>query len=263
MDLALAIARSGLEAHHKSIEVISNNLANASTTAFKKNRAEFVDLPYQVEQLPGSSTSQDTSTVSGLMVGTGVKMTNNKKVFLEGSFMQTSQPLDVAIHGRGFFQIQLPNGSDFAYTRSGNFQMNAQGQIVTTEGYVVQPAISLPTTGVTDVQISGDGKVTVSIAGSSTPTQVGQLNVTDFVNPDGLQPIGDNMYLASESSGTGTSSTPGQNGIGLIKQGTLESSNVNVVEEMVNLIEAQRAFEVTSKAVSAIDNMMQHLNQET
>jgi flagellar basal-body rod protein FlgG len=263
MDLALAIARSGLEAHHKSIEVISNNLANASTTAFKKNRAEFVDLPYQVEQLPGASTSQDTNSVSGLMVGTGVKLTNNKKVFTEGSFSQTGQPLDMAIHGRGFFQVQLPNGSDFAYTRAGNFQMNAQGQLVTTDGYLVQPAITLPTSGVTGVQISGDGMVTVSIAGSSTPTQVGQITITDFVNPDGLQPIGDNMYLASESSGTGTAGTPGVNGVGNVKQGTLESSNVNVVEEMVNLIEAQRAFEVTSKAVSAIDNMMQHLNQET
>ncbi|MDR3476557.1 MAG: flagellar basal-body rod protein FlgG [Gammaproteobacteria bacterium] len=263
MDLALAIARSGLDAHHKNIEVISNNLANANTTAYKKSRPEFEDLPYSVIKQPGSATSQDTNTTSGLVLGTGTKLANNKKIFTDGSLMQTDNQLDIAIKGNGFLKVQLPNGSDYAYTRAGALQMNEQGQLVMPNGYIIQPPISIPTTGVQKIEISNDGMVNVYVAGSTTPQQVGQLELTDFINPDGLEPIGENLYKISGSSGPGTSGTPGLEGYGTIKQGALEGSNVNVVEEMVNLIEAQRAFEVTSKAVSAVDNMMQNLTRET
>lgn len=263
MDLALAIARSGLDAHHKNIEIISNNLANANTTAYKKSRPEFEELPYTVVKQPGSATSQNTNTTSGLVLGTGTKLANNKKIFTDGSLMQTDNQLDIAIQGSGFLKVQLPNGSEYAYTRAGTLQTNEQGQIVMPNGYVVQPPISIPTTGVQKIEITTDGIVNVYTSASPTPQQVGQIELTDFINPDGLEPVGENLYKISESSGTGTTSNPGIDGYGTIKQGALEGSNVNVVEEMVNLIEAQRAFEVTSKAVSAVDNMMQNLTRET
>ena len=265
MDLALAIAKSGLDAHHKNIEIISNNLANANTTAFKRSRPEFEELPYEVVKQPGSPTSENTNSTSGLVMGTGTKLANNKKIFTDGSLIQTDNQLDVAIQGRGFLKVQLPNGTDFAYTRTGTLQTNAEGQLITPAGYVVQPPITIPTTGVSRVEITEDGIVNVYTANSATntPQQVGQIELTDFINADGLQPLGENLYQVSVSSGPGTQGTPGLEGYGIIKQGALEGSNVNVVEEMVNLIEAQRAFEVTSKAVSAVDNMMQNLTRET
>ena len=263
MDLALAIAKSGLEAHHKNLEIISNNLANSNTTAFKKSRGEFVDLPYDIVKQPGSPTSQDTNTTSGLVIGTGTKLANNKKIFTDGALIQTDNQLDIAIKGNGFLKIQLPNGSDLAYTRAGSLQTNEQGQLVTSNGYVVQPPITLPTTGLQRVEITNDGIVNAYMSGATAPQQVGQIELTDFVNADGLLPIGDNLYSATISSGPGTAGNPGADGYGQLKQGALEGSNVNVVEEMVNLIEAQRAFEVTSKAVSAVDNMMQNLTRET
>lgn len=263
MDLALAIAKSGLDAHHKNIEVISNNLANANTTSFKKSRPEFEDLPYEIIKQPGAATSQDTNTTSGLVVGTGTKLSNNKKIFTDGSLMQTDNQLDIAIKGNGFLKVQVPNGSDFAYTRAGALQTNVQGQIILPNGYIVQPPITVPTTGLQRLEITNDGIVNAYVAGSNTPQQIGQMELTDFINPDGLEPLGENLYQVTTSSGPGTSGTPTLEGYGSIKQGMLEGSNVNVVEEMVNLIEAQRAFEVTSKAVSAVDNMMQNLTRET
>jgi len=262
MDLALAIAKTGLEAQHENIEIISNNLANANTTAYKMSRPTFQDLPYQVTKLPGSPTSQETNSTSGLVMGTGSKLVSNTKVYSDGNPVPTAGDLNIAIQGRGFFQVQLPNGGGFAYTRAGELDRNLTGQIVDKNGYVIQPPITLPQ-GTSSITITTDGLVSALLPGAALPTQVGQLQLADFMNPDGLQPIGGNLYLASTSSGPETLGTPQANGYGKIVQHALESSNVNVVDEMVNLIEAQRAFEVTSKAVSTVDNMMDYLEKQT
>lgn len=259
MDMALLIAKSGLDAHHKSIEVISNNLANANTTGFKKNRPEFQDLPYQVIKQVGSPETQDVTRPGGLVIGTGTKMSNNKKIFTQGSFVQTDNSTDIAIQGRGFLKVQLPNGN-YAYTRDGNLSVNSQGQLTLSNGYIVQPPITIPA-GSGNLMIAKDGTVSTINPDSSTQ-QLGQLTLTDFINPDGLDPRGENIYIQTDASGTGTDNVPMTNGVGSINQGSLEGSNVNVVEEMVNLIEAQRSFEVTSKAVSAVDNMLQYLSRE-
>ena len=262
MDLALAIAKSGLEAQHQNIEIISNNLANANTTAFKRSHASFEDLPYQVTKLPGSPTSQETNTPTGLVMGTGAKLVGNNKVYTDGALVSTAGDLNVAITGRGFFQVQLPNGGGFAYTRAGNLQQNEQGQLTDSNGYIIQPPITLPQ-GTSQVNITADGIVSTLSAGTTGLQQAGQLQLADFINPDGLQPIGGNLYLATTASGPQTLSNPNTSGYGKLTQHALEGSNVNVVEEMVNLIEAQRAFEVTSKAVSAVDNMMDYLEKQT
>ena len=261
MDLALSIAKSGMEAQHKNLEIISNNLANANTPSFKKSRAEYQDLPYEIQQLPGSPTSQDTNTPAGFMLGTGTKIVGNSKIYSDGELTETKRDKDIAIHGRGFFQVQLPNGGGFAYTRDGSFQANETGELTTSNGYVLQPPITLPQ-GYTSLQISQDGMVNVT-SSTGVQTQVGQIQLADFLNPDGLQPLGGNLYLATTSSGTETLGNPGSAGYGDLYQNMIEGSNVNVVEEMVNLIEAQRAFEVTSKAVSSIDSMMEKLDQVT
>ncbi len=261
MDLALAIAKSGLEAQHENLEIISNNLANANTPTFKKSRAEFKDLPYEVQQIPGSPTSQETNSPSGFVMGTGTRLVGNSKIYSDGQLIETKRDKDVGIKGRGFFQVQLPNGAGFAYTRDGAFSTNEQNQLTLSNGYIVQPPITLPQ-GYTNLQISQDGLVTVTESGGSN-TQIGQLQLADFVNPDGLQPMGGNLYLATTASGTETLSNPQSPGYGSLFQNMLEGSNVNVVEEMVNLIEAQRAFEVTSKAVSSVDSMMEDLNRTT
>lgn len=260
MDLALMIAKSGLDAHHKSIEVISNNLANANTPAFKRNRAEFSDLPYQVVSQPGSAVSDGVTNPTGIVIGTGAKMSNNSKIFSDGAPIQTDKPLDIMIKGRGFLQVQLPNGSDYAYTRAGSLRLNDQGQITMPNGYVIQPPITIPPEP-KRISIADDGTVSVTTGTSNTEQTVGTIQLADFINPDGLQPIGDNLYQATTASGQATLGNPNQDGMGSLMQGAVEGSNVNVVEEMVNLIEAQRAFEVTSKAVSAVDNMEQYLNQ--
>jgi flagellar basal-body rod protein FlgG len=261
MDIALMIARSGLEAHHKNIEVISNNLANSNTEAFKKNRAEFTDLPYQIVKQPGIPIVEGNSTTSGLVVGTGTKLSSNKKIFEQGPQIQTGNQFDVMIQGRGFLQVQLPNNNTFAYTRAGSLTINDQGQLTTQSGYLVQPPITIPPQA--QISIDQSGMVNAIIPGQQAPAQIGQLQLADFLNPDGLQPIGDNLYIETNSSGVVALGNPGQDAYGLIKQGVIEGSNVNVVEEMVNLIEAQRAFEVTSKAVSAVDNMLEELNRTT
>lgn len=262
MDLALMIAKSGLDAHHKSIEVISNNLANANTTAFKRNRAEFEELPYQTTSQPGATTADGVISPTGISIGTGAKMSNNAKIFTDGSQLNTNRDLDIAIRGRGFLQVQLPNGTDFAYTRAGNLHTNEQGQLTLPNGYLVQPPITVPP-AVQKITISEDGIVSIVPQGSTTEQTIGQLQLADFINPDGLEPIGQNLFLQTSASGTATLANPTQTGLGALQQGALEGSNVNVVEEMVNLIEAQRAFEVTSKAVSAVDSMLQYLDQAT
>lgn len=258
MDLALSIARSGLEAQHKNLEIISNNLANAATDGYKKSRAVFEDLPYEVLQQPGSPTSQDTNSPSGLILGTGTKLVGNMKVYINGPQTLTGRDKDVAINGRGFFEVQLPDGGGNAYTRAGHFTTNSQGQLTLPNGYVVQPPITLPP-GYQNLTISQDGVVTVTTGTSNIPQQLGQLQLADFPNVEGLQPIGENLYVETQSSGSPTLGNPANNGLGRLAQNSIEGSNVNVVEEMVNLIEAQRSFEITSKSVTAVDQMMQYL----
>ncbi len=261
MDLALAIAKSGLDAQHTNIEIISNNLANASTNGYKKSRPVFEDLPYEVAKQAGTPTSQETTSPGGLVMGTGTKLVANIKVFLDGPPTATGRPLDMAISGQGFFQVQLPNGNGFAYTRAGSFTTNPQLQVTTPEGYILQPPITFPQ-GAQNLTISQDGIVTVTTGTSTVPQQIGQIQLAEFPNQDGLQPIGQNLFVQTMSSGNVTLGNPDNNGLGYITQNSVEASNVNVVEEMVNLIEAQRAFEITSKSITAVDQMMQTLSRE-
>lgn len=258
MNTAMWAAKTGLDAQQTQMAVISNNLANVNTTGFKKGRAVFEDLMYQNIRQVGASTSQDTQAASGLSLGTGVRVVATEKVYTQGSFNQTANSLDVAINGRGFLQVSLPDGT-LAYTRDGSLQMNSQGQLVTSSGYAVQPSITIPS-GAQSISISADGVVSATLAGDSAPTQVGTLQLADFVNPAGLQPRGENLLTESASSGTAQVSTPGLNGLGTLQQGFTEASNVNVVEEMVNMIQAQRAYEMNTKAISSSDQMLQFIS---
>ena len=259
MSSPLWIAKTGLEAQHLKMGVIANNLANVSTVGFKRDRAVFEDLLYQTRRQPGAQSSQDTTLPSGLMVGTGVRTVATEKLHTQGNLTQTERSLDVAVQGRGFFQVLRPDGT-MAYTRDGSFHMDAQGQLVTATGYQVQPAITIPQ-GAQSVTIGTDGTVSVLMSGDSAPTQVGTLQVADFINPAGLQPIGENMFTETVSSGAVQAGTAGQNGLGMIMQGSLESSNVNPVEELVSMIETQRAYEMNSKAISSTDQMLQYVTQ--
>lgn len=258
MSQALWIAKTGLDAQQTRMAVVSNNLANVNTTGYKQSRAVFEDLLYQTVRQSGGQTSQDTELPSGMNLGTGVRIVATEKLFSQGSILQTDNALDVAIKGRGFFQILLPDGNT-AYTRDGTFQRNSQGEMVTANGYVVQPGITIPDAAQT-ITIGNDGTVSVKLAGIPTPSQVGSLETVDFLNPVGLQPIGENMYIETASSGTAQAGTPGLNGLGSLAAGALEGSNVNVVAELVNMIETQRAYEMNSKAISTNDQMMQYLN---
>jgi flagellar basal-body rod protein FlgG len=258
MNPALWAAKTGLDAQQTRLAVVSNNLANVNTAGFKKGRAVFEDLLYQNVTQVGGSTSQDTQAASGLSIGTGVRVVATEKTFTQGGLNQTGNPMDMAINGRGFFQVLMPDGT-LAYTRAGDFQLNNQGQLVTSAGYVVQPAITIPA-GAQSVTIGNDGTVSVSLAGSPTPTQVGSIQLVDFVNPTGLQPRGENLLLESASSGSPQPGTPGLNGLGNVSQGAVESSNVNVVEEMVAMIETQRAYEMNTKAIQTADQMLQYLS---
>lgn len=261
MNQALWIAKTGLEAQNTQMAVVSNNLANVNTTGFKRGSAIFQDLLYQnVEQAGGQST-QNTQLPSGLMLGTGTRIAATEKEFTQGSIVQSNNPLDVAIQGRGFFQVLMPDGT-LSYSRDGSFQMNAQGQLVTSTGYLVQPGITVPN-GAQSVTIGNDGTVTANLAGQTSPTQIGTLQLADFVNPAGLQPLGNNLYQATAASGTPQTGTPGVNGLGTTLSGSLETSNVNVVEELVNMIETQRAYEMNSKAVSATDDMLKFIVNNT
>ena len=258
MTQALWIAKTGLDAQQTRMAVVSNNLANVNTTGFKQSRVVFEDLLYQTVRQPGGQTSQDTELPSGMNLGTGVRVVATEKLFSQGSILQTDNALDVAIKGRGFFQVLMPDG-DIAYTRDGSFQRNSQGELVTASGYVVQPGINIPD-GAQTITIGGDGVVSVKLAGIPTPTQVGTLETVDFINPVGLQPIGENLFIETSASGAAQAGTPGLNGLGSLAQGALEGSNVNVVSELVNMIETQRAYEMNSKAISTSDQMMQYLN---
>lgn len=256
MTQALWIAKTGLDAQQTRMAVISNNLANVNTTAFKRSRPIFNDLLYQTIRQPGAQSSQNTELPSGLMLGTGVRTVATEKIYTMGNITQTENALDIAIQGNGFFEILLPDGST-GYTRDGSFQRDSQGQVVNAAGYVLQPSITIPPNTMS-VTIGSDGTVSVLTAGSSTTTQIGNIQITDFVNPTGLQPIGDNLLKETISSGTPQTGTPGLTGLGSLISGALESSNVNVVEELVNMIETQRAYEMNSKAISTTDQMLQY-----
>lgn len=259
MEAALWVSKTGLDAQNTNVAVIANNLANVSTVGYKKGRAVFEDLLYQNIRQPGAASSQNTTLPSGLMVGSGVRMVATQKEFTQGGFLNTENQLDIAVQGRGFFEVLLPDGSQ-AYSRAGNFQLDSSGQLVTANGYVLQPAITIPD-GVTSISVGEDGTVSVQEQGSSSVTQVGNIQTTDFINPAGLQPIGENLYLETSASGTATAGTPGTNGLGSVRQGALESSNVNVVEELVNMIEAQRAYEMNAKSIETVNEMLQFVTQ--
>ena len=258
MSEALWIAKTGLDAQQTRMAVISNNLANVNTSGFKRGRAVFEDLLYQNVRQVGAQSTQDTQLPSGLSLGTGVRTVSTEKLFTQGNTVETGNKLDVAIQGQGFFQVLLPDGT-LSYTRDGSFHLDSQGQVVTASGYVVQPAITIPSDA-QSVTIGSDGTVGVVTPGSATPTQVGNIQLANFVNPTGLQPIGQNLYLESGSSGSAQTGTPGLTGLGTLAQGSIENSNINVVEELVNMIEAQRAYEMNSKAIEATDRMLQYVN---
>jgi len=259
MNPALWVAKTGLDAQQTRLQVVSNNLANASTTGFKKDRAVFVDLIYQNIRQPGAQATQDTTLPSGLMLGTGVRVAATQKIHMQGNIIQTENSLDMAIQGDGFFQVLRPNG-DIGYTRDGSFQIDEQGRIVTSDGMLLEPAITLPEQSLS-VTIGRDGTVSVLEPGNTTPTNVGTIETASFVNPPGLMPIGDNQFLETVSSGSPTTGIPGEDDRGGILSGALESSNVNTVEELVNLIEAQRTFEMNSKSLSTADQMLQYITQ--
>jgi flagellar basal-body rod protein FlgG len=256
MTQALWIAKTGLDAQQTRMSVISNNLANVNTTGYKISRPIFNDLLYQTVRQPGAQSSQNTEIPSGLMLGTGVRTMSTQKFYSQGNIIQTENPLDIGISGNGFFEILLPDGTQ-AYTRDGTFQLNSNGQVVTSNGYELQPAITVPANTLT-LTIGEDGVVSALVAGSATPTQIGAIQLSDFINPSGLQPIGDNLVVETAASGSPSTGTPGQTGLGRTLQGSLESSNVNVVEELVNMIETQRAYEMNSKAISTTDQMLQY-----
>lgn len=258
---ALWIAKTGLDAQQTRMSVISNNLANVNTTGFKQDRAVFEDLIYQNYRQVGAANTQQNEVPTGLNIGTGVKVVATEKNHTQGNLVTTNNALDLAINGRGFFQVLQPDGT-VAYTRDGSFSLDSNGQVVTANGYPLQPAITVPQ-GAQSITVGKDGTVSVQLAGQAQPSQVGTINLADFVNPAGLQPIGDNLFLESGSSGAPQISTPGLNGVGNMQQGMLESSNVNVVEELVSMIETQRAYEMNSKAISATSSMLQTLNQNT
>ncbi len=261
MNQALWISKTGLDAQQTKMAVISNNLANASTVGFKRGRAVFEDLLYQNFRQAGASSSQDTLIPSGMMIGTGVRTVATEKVFNQGNVTQTDNQLDLAIEGRGFIQVLLPDGN-LAYTRDGSLQINDQGQLVTANGYTVQPAINIPADA-QSVTIAKDGTVSATIPGGGGATQLGNIQLADFINPAGLQANGQNLFLESNASGAPNVSNPGLNGLGTVLQGFVESSNVNVVEELVNMIETQRAYEMNSRAISTADQMLQYVSNNT
>ncbi|WP_435946149.1 flagellar basal-body rod protein FlgG [Dryocola sp. BD586] len=256
---SLWIAKTGLEAQQTNMDVISNNLANVSTNGFKRQRAVFEDLLYQTLRQPGAQSSEQTTIPSGLQLGTGVRPVATERIHSQGSLTQTNNSKDVAINGGGFFQVQMPDGS-MAYTRDGSFQFDQNGQLVTASGYPIQPAITVPQDANT-LTVGKDGTVSVTIVGQTAPQQIGQLTLATFINDSGLESIGENLYRETQSSGAPNESTPGLNGAGSLTQGYVETSNVNVAEELVNMIQTQRAYEINSKAVSTSDQMLQRLMQ--
>jgi flagellar basal-body rod protein FlgG len=256
---SLWISKTGLDAQQTQMDTIANNLANVSTNGFKRSRAVFEDLLYQTIRQPGAQSSQQTQIPSGLQIGTGVRPVAAERIHTQGNLQQTGNQLDVAIQGGGFFQVLMPDGST-AYTRDGSFQQNSQGQMVTASGFPVQPAITLPANAL-NVSIGRDGIVSVIQPGVTASVQVGSMQLATFINPTGLMSLGENLYQETASSGTPSTTVPGTNGSGLLNQNYVETSNVNVVEEMVNMIQTQRAYEINSKSITTSDQMLQKLTQ--
>jgi len=256
---ALQVARTGLEAQDTRMRVIAHNLANIGTTGFKRDRANFQTLAYDDARVAGQRSSNQTAYAIGLNLGTGVAVQGTTRVDTQGTLATTGNNLDLALDGDGFFQVEMPDGQT-AYTRAGNFTLSAEGQLVTAQGYTVMPAIQVPA-GAQSVSVAPDGTVSAIIDGDAAPAELGQLTVASFVNPAGLQATGDNMLLETAASGAADIGAAGANGRGAIRQGMLESSNVNVVEELVEMIEAQRAYEINSKMISAVDEMLRNANQ--
>jgi flagellar basal-body rod protein FlgG len=254
---SLWIAKTGLDAQQTNLDVISHNLANVSTNGYKRQRAVFEDLLYQNLRQPGAQSTQQTQIPSGLQLGVGVRTVATEHIHTQGNLQKTENPLDIAINGQGFFQIQMPDGT-LAYTRDGAFQRDSTGQIVTSSGYPLSPAITIPADAIS-VTISRDGIVSVLLAGQATPTQVGNIQLATFINNGGLQSIGENLFVETASSGTPTPNTPGSNGAGLLNQGYVETSNVNVAEELVTMIQTQRAYEINSKSITTSDQMLDEL----
>lgn len=258
MNQSLWIAKTGLDAQQTKMSVISNNLANASTTGYKRSRAVFEDLLYQNQRQVGAQSTQEAVYPTGLMIGTGVRTVATEKLFSQGGMTQTDNPMDVAINGKGFLQIQQPDGT-LAYTRDGELMVDSQGQLVTANGLALQPTVTIPQDA-QSVTIGSDGTVSVTQPGSSVATQIGNIQLVDFINPAGLQPTGQNLFVESTASGSPQAGTPGLNGLGSLMQGFVEGSNVNVVEELVSMIETQRAYEMNSKAIATSDQMLQFVN---
>jgi flagellar basal-body rod protein FlgG len=256
---SLWISKTGLDAQQTQMDVISNNLANVSTTGFKRTRAVFEDLLYQTIRQPGAASSQQTDLPSGLQLGTGVRPVATERIHTQGNLQLTGNSKDVAINGAGFFQVLLPDGTT-AYTRDGSFQTDSQGQLVTASGFPIQPAITIPVDA-QSLTISRDGIVSVKLAGTVASTEVGNLQLATFINPAGLESKGENLYVETGASGNANANTPGTNGAGIMVQNYTETSNVNVVEELVNMIQTQRAYEINSKAITTSDQMLQRLTQ--
>lgn len=255
---SLWIAKTGLNAEQTRMDTIANNIANVNTTGFKRERAVFADLLYQNLRQAGAQSSQQTQLPSGLELGTGVRTVSTERLFSEGNLTKTGNPLDLAINGNGFLQVQMPDGT-LAYTRAGDLQMNNQGQLVTQDGYPISPAVTIPQ-GAQSVTIAPDGTVSVTLPGQAQAQQVGSIQLATFVNPTGLQATGNNEYVETTSSGPATTGQPGVNGVGTLQQGFLETSNVNVVQELVDMIATQRGYEVNTKMVKAANDMMQYAN---
>nr|WP_198980456.1 flagellar basal-body rod protein FlgG [Herbaspirillum sp. ASV7] len=256
---SLWISKTGLDAQQTQLDVISNNLANTSTNGFKASRAVFEDLLYQTVRQPGAQSSQQTQLPSGLQIGTGVRPVATERIFTQGNVNQTNNDKDLAIQGNGFFQVLLPDGTT-AYTRDGAFQTDSQGQMVTSSGYTLQPPITIPL-NTTKLTVGRDGTVSIMQAGSTATTQIGTIQVATFINPAGLESRGENLYVETAASGTPNPNTPGTNGAGALWQGYVETSNVNVVEELVNMIQTQRAYEINSKAITTSDQMLAKISQ--
>jgi flagellar basal-body rod protein FlgG len=257
---ALWVAKSGLDAQQTRMAVIANNLANVNTTGFKKSRAIFEDLVYQNIRQVGAQSTQNTQLPTGLQLGTGVRTVATEKLHTQGNVQQTENSLDIAINGRGFLQILMPNG-DINYTRDGSLKLDSTGQLVTSGGLTLEPSITVPNDALS-ITIGRDGTVSVLQPGNTTPVEVGQIQTADFINPTGLEPIGENLFRESVSSGPPILGTPGEQEYGPLLQGSLETSNVNVVEELVNMIETQRAYEMNSKAISTTDQMLSFVTQQ-
>lgn len=255
---SLHIARTGLDSAQSQLDVISNNLANVSTNGYKRTRAIFQDLLYQNIRQPGAQSSQQTQVPVGLQLGTGAKLVSTEKIHTQGNLTRTDNSLDFAVNGNGFFQVLLPDGTT-GYTRDGAFQRDNTGQLVTSDGYPLQPSITLPD-NTTSVTVSNDGVVSITQAGNNGAVNLGNIPLANFINVGGLQSVGGNIYVETASSGAPNVAPPGTNGLGVINQGYVETSNVNVAEELVTMIQAQRAFELNSKVVSTTDQMLARLS---